>query len=122
MKINKQFLTALLVFLVLGVCTLLLFFLLPSAAHGAAAEPVTLSDRAQNAFASAEVTNAGGSYTVTAEDGVFACDLLAGLPVSQAAFEQLAQQCTSLTAEGPVAPPPAAAQCRTTASTIRWPR
>ena len=105
MKINKQFLTALLVFLVLGVCTLLLFFLLPSAAHGAAAEPVTLSDRAQNAFASAEVTNAGGSYTVTAEDGVFACDLLAGLPVSQAAFEQLAQQCTSLTAEGPVAPP-----------------
>ena len=42
MKINKQFLTALLVFLVLGVCTLLLFFLLPSAAHGAAAEPVTL--------------------------------------------------------------------------------
>ncbi len=105
MKINKQFLTALLVFLVLGIGTLLLFFFLPPAAHGAAAEPVTLSDRAQNAFVSAEITNAGGRYVVTAEDGVFSCDLLAGLPVSQAAFERLAQECTSLTADRPAPAP-----------------
>ena len=106
MKVKHQFFAALGCFLALGLAALALMALAPAgqAAPGALS-PVVLSDRAQNAFASARVTNASGSYTVQASGiGTYTCPELAGLPASQQAFEGLAQQCTSLTAYGPAEP------------------
>lgn len=101
MRFNKQFTAALGAFAVLGLLVLALFALLPDT-YRQDNLPVTLSDRAQNAFATGVFTNAGGSYTVQAKNGAFRCETLDGLPTSQQAFETLAQQCTSLTAYGPV--------------------
>jgi len=105
MKLNKQILTVLAVLVVLGLLTALLFFLFPAAPRQAQPAEVVLSDRAQNAFASADITNASGHCTVSYKNGVFSCDALDGLPLSQAACELLAAQCTSLTATGPVPQP-----------------
>ena len=105
MKINKQFFTSLLAFTVLGVLAVSLSLFFPSSRSEAPTE-VTLSDRAQNAFASVEIINAGGAYSVTAEDGVYSCDRLAGLPLSQSACDELARECTSLTAVGPLVQDP----------------
>lgn len=101
MRLNKQLIAALGAFAVLGLLVLALFALLPDT-YRQDNLPVTLSDRAQNAFAAGIITNAGGSYTVQEKNGVFLCETLDGLPTSQKAFETLAQQCTSLTAYGPV--------------------
>ncbi len=101
MRFNKQFTAALVAFAVLGLLVLALFALLPDT-YRQDNLPVTLSDRAQNAFAAGIITNASGSYTVQEKNGVFNCETLDGLPTSQQAFETLAQQCTSLTAYGPV--------------------
>ena len=105
MKIGKQFLTALLVFLALGCFVLFLSFFLPSRTSSSQEDAVTLSDRAQNAFSSVEIENASGSYTITYDDDGYHCDQLKGLPLSAAAFDELAKECTSLTAWGPLEQP-----------------
>lgn len=105
MKISKQFYTSLVVFAVLGAGTVFLSLLFPQN-QGDQQSEVTLSDRAQNAFASAAVTNVGGSYTVSQEDGTYFCDELDGLPLSQEAFDELARECTSLSAIGPLVQDP----------------
>lgn len=106
MKVKHQLLAALGCFLALGLAAVALVALLPAKQGGPGTlGQVVLSDRAQNAFARARVTNASGSYLVEAQaGGGYSCDLLAGLPANQQAFEQLAQQCTSLTAFGPISP------------------
>lgn len=101
MRLNKQLTAAIGAFAVLGLLVLALFALLPDT-YQQDNLPVTLSDRAQNAFETGVFTNAGGSYTVQVKNGAYNCEELAGLPTSQQAFETLAQQCTSLTAYGPV--------------------
>ena len=105
MKISKQFLTALLVFLSLGCFALLLSVFLPSAQPSSKEGSVTLSDRAQNAFSSVEIENASGNYTITYDGEGYHCDQLKGLPLSTDAFDELAQECTSLTAWGPLEQP-----------------
>ena len=102
MKISKQFLTALLVFLSLGCFALLLSLFLPPARSSSQEGAVTLSDRAQNAFSSVVIENASGSYTITCDEEGYHCDQLKGLPLSENAFDALAQECTSLTAWGPL--------------------
>ena len=101
MKISKQFYTSLVVFALLGVGVIALSLLFP-ASRGKQQTEVTLADRAQNAFAQVEIVNAGGSYQVTYEDDVYRCPQLSGLPLSQAAFDELARECTSLSAVGPL--------------------
>ncbi|HIV87437.1 MAG TPA: DUF4340 domain-containing protein [Candidatus Pygmaiobacter gallistercoris] len=105
MKISKQFFTSLIVFAVLGAGAVFLSLFFPQN-PGEQQTEVTLSDRAQNAFASAEVTNTQGSYSVLQEDGTYQCEQLAGLPLSQEAFDELARECTSLSAIGPLVQDP----------------
>ena len=105
MKISTQFFTSLIVFAVLGAGAVFLSLFFPQN-PGEQQTEVTLSDRAQNAFASAEVTNTQSSYSVLQEDGTYQCEQLAGLPLSQEAFDELARECTSLSAIGPLVQDP----------------
>ena len=82
MRLNKQLTAAFGAFAVLGLLVLALFALLPDT-YRQDNLPVTLSDRAQNAFETGVFTNAGGSYTVQLKNGAYNCEELAGLPTSQ---------------------------------------
>ena len=92
MKVSKQLKTALLVFVILGVCIAALSFFQPiRAAHRQ--QGITLTDRAATTLASVSVKNGFGSYTVTLENGVYFCEALRGLPISSPALDELAENC-----------------------------
>lgn len=104
MKVSKQLKTALLVFVILGVCIAALSFFQPiRAAHRQ--QGITLTDRAATTLASVSVKNGFGSYTVTLENGVYFCEALRGLPISSPALDELAENCTSLHAVSRVKTP-----------------
>lgn len=95
MKVNRPLITALFAFIFFAAMAIGLARLAPIAA-GHQLSDITLSDRASGALSEVRVKNSWGSYSLVRTDGSLSCLQLQDLPVSEAALENFAQNCTSV--------------------------
>lgn len=107
MKINKQFATALFVFVLLGALAAVLNLTRPiTASHKTSS--IILSDRATGALASVRIKNSYGSYTITREGDDYSCAQLQLVPTSYKAMETFAEHCTKIEATSGIRVPESA--------------
>ena len=97
MKLNKQLVTGIWAFAVLGVIVVAFSLFKPSS-QSYADVGVVLSDRAEDALVSISIKNRDGSFAVTIEKGEYKCAELEGLPSNDKEFKKLAESVTQLRA------------------------